>query len=315
MTFDRKKSLTWGKRLIAVVLIMAGVFYGMLVMAEHYPEPIRHGLEDALSQATGKQAKITDLTTSKMVPDVTLRMTGVDILDAKEHTSFAHADRAYFEIPAWRMFLGLHDYLGIEVQGLQIASGFFLPKKLNVDFAGITDPNPDKAPASFVIDGQYNSLPLLVTAEMKRTSSGKKFLYNFSGAFPITFKLGDLEADGIFERGLSDVSFKQIQIVRGDHRAEFFLKNIKTDPMRGMAEGTIEGVEFSGGLSQSDNKVVFTITPKSTKADDIKKVEDFVALVDKDTGLDADKDAFRLSVVKAAELEPDNKKSQKTEKK
>lgn len=297
------KSLTWGKRLTLVVLVLVGLIYLFLSIAERMKEPARLGIQDYLSQLTGHTAEITDLELFELAPDMMFRFHGIDIRDKANHKKvLVHADKFFIAMPAWRMYLGMRAYLGLEVRGLEFATGYLTPKKIDISFAGISDPAPEESKAQFLAEGTYNNQSLLLTAEMQRKVAGKHYIYSFSGTFPFTFKLGSIEASGLFERGMSDVTFKQVQVVRGADRMEFVLKNVKNDPLHGVAAGSINGVEFNGELKKSGDDTLFVLTPVNATDGQSREIEAFLAKLRGDLGLD-ETSAFHLELAGA---HPDN---------
>lgn len=302
---DKKlaKTLTWGKRLILVVLVVAGLIYLFLSLAERMKEPARLGIQDYLAQITGQAAEITDLELFELTPNMMFRFRGIDIRDKGDRKKvLAHADKFFIAMPAWRMYLGMRDYLGLEVRGLQLATGYVTPKKVDIHFAGISDPAPEEDKAQFLAEGVYNGHPLLITAEMQRKVAGKHYIYSFSGTFPFTFKVGSIEASGLFERNLNSVTLKQVQVVRGADRMEFVLKDLKNDPLHGIAEGSVNGIEFNGELKKSGDDIVFVLSPKNATDSQNQEIEQFLSKLRGDLGLN-DASIFHLDL---SSVRPDN---------
>lgn len=280
------KTITWGKRLVLVVLILAGVFYGVLNLAERSKDSIRLGLQDYLSQSTGHVATITDMSTVELSPDMIFKMNGIAIRDKEiSEKTYVSAEKAYISMPFWRMILGSQKYIGIEVQNLEIASGYFLPQKLSISFAGISDPTPDKMPASFLVDGTYNENPVLMTLQMDRQKARKYFLYSFPLSSPFTFKIGNLESDGIMTRGSKGVSLKKVQMILPQDRAEFVFNDISQNPLSGTLEGTINDVPVTGVLDKRDEKSILLLTPKTSDQKSMAAIISFIVAFKSEIGL------------------------------
>lgn len=64
----KSASITWGKRIVLVVIVLAGVFYGILNMAERSKDSIRLGLQDYMEKTTGQKAVITEMSTWNFRP-------------------------------------------------------------------------------------------------------------------------------------------------------------------------------------------------------------------------------------------------------
>ncbi len=299
--------MTWGKRVLLVVLILGAIFYGVLKVAERSTDSMRLGIQDYLASATQNPAEVTELTTVKLIPEVVFRMSGVIIRDKNDDKkTLAKAEKAYFAIPLWKLFLGQKDYIGFEIQGLELASGYILPKKLDLGFFGISDPSPDKGNApSMIVDGHYNGLPLLITGEMTRHPAKKYYLYEFASAFPFTLKLGQTEADGLFTQGFSNISLKQVQLIRGNERAEFVLRDFRPVPVSGSIEGTINDQPFNGSLTTNGDNITLTIVPGANS--DIEKIRSLVGKIEQDIGLEKD-DRLQVEIRDASGKEELNKK-------
>ena len=286
---DKTKSsqtITWGKRLVLVVIILAGMFYGVLNLAERSKDSIRLGLQDYLSQSTGHVATITDMTTVELSPDMVFKMSGIVIQDKDDSKkTLVSVKKAYIAMPFWRMIFGSQKYIGLEVQNLDIASGYILPQKISISFAGISDPSPDKTPPSFLIDGLYNKKPVLVTLQLDRKKANRYFLYSFPLTTPFTFKIGNLESDGIISRGFSGVSLKQVQLTLPKDRAEFVLNDVVQEPISGNFEGTINDVPVNGLLTKLDDIVTLAITPKSYEKKELEAINRFISAFKDEIGL------------------------------
>lgn len=295
-----RKSLTWGKRLVLVILIMGGMVYGVLSLAEKYKEPMRLGLEDYLESVSGQDAEITNLAKLQLTPNVVFGMNGIDIREkGEERKTLLHADKAYISIPFWNLMLGINSYHAFEVKGLKVATGYWMPKKVDISIAGISDKaNTDLAP-TFMIDGTYNNLPVLITAEMNRAAGKKFYKYSFPDDIPVTFKLGDLEGDGIYERGLTSATFKRVQMVKGADRAEFVMRKITLKPLNAEVEGTINDVPFNAVLTKSGQSNLLKIVPETTGPDDLKKIQRLVDAISRDIGWSGNEDELKIEITTA----------------
>lgn len=289
------KSATWGKRLVLTVLILGAVTYGVLVFAARSKEPIRLGLQDYLSDASGHPAEITDMVTVKLAPTIIFRMKGIIIRDKKERgKALLKADHAYVSVPLINMFLGIRSYLGFEIGDLEVASGFFLPQKLSLDFTGVSDPSGGEKAPQFMAVGQYNKQELLLTAEMLRKNRGKKPpVYSFDDIFRVTGKLGLLQGEGVFMRGFTDVSIKDAHFLRDGDEAKFDVTKIETEPLHALFDGTVNDIPFKAELTPH----LVKITPGSDKPEDLKTLGRFFGDVAKDFGVENKPDILKFEIM------------------
>ena len=291
----RKESLTWGKRLVLVIVIMGAIFYGVVSLAQRSTDPLRRGLEDYLTKTTGHIGEITELSEAKLVPLVLFKMTGINIRDAKDPKKiYMHADSAYISTAFWRMMVA-GGFYALEIKGLEIATGYFLPLKIVLDFAGICDPDPAFAPY-LMAQGQYNKLPLLLTMEMERKQSRRGIVYTLGSNSMTSFKLGELEGEAITTRHFNNVSLESARLEKDGMVAEFTANNIDSQPANIDIKGRIEGVGFNALLTGSGDNISLKITPESNDAASLKKIKRFTDAVLKDLGLDGKNFKVRVEI-------------------
>lgn len=305
MTPDwRKNTMTWGKRIVLVLLVMAGLMYLVLSLAARSPESLRKGLEDYLVKSTGHYGEITEMAGVQLVPDVMFDVRGVSVRDREDHDKvYIHAQSAHIGLPLWRMIFGGGTYRVFEIRGLQLATGYLLPKKLSLDFAGITDPDPQSAAALFILDGTYNDRTLLATMEMTRKLTRRGPLYAFASKSLTTFKLGDTEGQGLVSRGLLSVSLEAATVRSGGVTADFTVTGLHEEPLNIGIKGSVEGAGFNVLLTRNGDNVLLSVTPDSDVGVDgciaIKHLvesilEDF-ALIDAPSNFIVDLSALELS--------------------
>lgn len=302
---QRRATATWGKRIILTVLILGGAVYGVLSMAQRSKEPIRLGLQDYMTQATGHPAEITEMVSARLIPDTAFKMKGVVIRDgADKQKTLLKAAQAYIAIPFWQLMTGAGGYLGFEVRDLEAATGYILPQKLTVTFGGISDPSGGRAMPQFIAEGRYNDRDFLMTAEMDRKDRKKKPpIYRFARMFPVTFKLGEFEARGVTVRDFTQLSLKDVKIARGDEQAAFDVSGIDLDKGSASLAGTINGVPFTGSFVTENSLTTLRIAPGSSGPEDIKKIRDFIAVTREDFGLAGEADPILFDIVSPEEPE------------
>lgn len=300
----QRHSLTWGKRLGIVVLIMGAIMWGVLSLAQRSPEALRKGLEDYLTKSTGHRGEITDLAEARLLPTVVFTMRGINIRDYKNPDKiYVHADSAHISTPFWRMMFGAGGFRAMEIKGLEVATGYGLPQKLTVDFAGISDPAPDTAPPHFLFEGTYNALPLLATMEMDR-QTGKDIIYTQSSKAFTTFKLGESEGEGILERHLTSVSLEAARIERGGMAAEFTAQDVHKSPPDSRIKGNVDGAPFNAVLTGTGENMLLKITPESSDPAGLATIRRFVDLVMGDLGLLGDDAPLRVEIAGMTKAPP-----------
>lgn len=282
----RKKSLTWGKRLTLVVIILFGLIYGVLSLAERSKDALRQGFEAQLMKATGYQAHITDMVTADLVPTVSFRMKGITLQD-KENPDKTVLDikQAYIATSFFSMMTGVGKYYGLEFKDVDIASGLLFPKKTSLKFAGVSDPSPVTAPATFLVDGTYNDLPLLLTAELQRKIKSRGPFYSLADSFPVTFKLGPSEGTAMYKRGFLDAGLYDGLLTRDGHELRFKIELEDDEPLKIKALGALDGVHFNAELTKTGEDKLLKISSESQKENDLTGLKKFMEAFLKDLGL------------------------------
>lgn len=303
----RGHSITWGKRLVIVVLIMAAALYGVFSLAQRSKEPLRKGLEDYLSNASDQRGEITDLATARLVPDVAFDMRGVNIRDKADGDKvYVHADIIRVAVPLWRMLTGFVQYYALQVVNLETATGFFLPEKLSVSFGGISDPDPEKSSPQFLVEGTYNDLPLLATMEMARRSTGKGPLYSFGNKALVTFKLGETEGEGFVTRHFASVSLESIELRSHGIKALLTAEDLHKEPLDIKLKGSIEGIDINGDLTKSGEDILLRLNPVTEPtAAQAETLQKFVNAISGDLGLSGDTKKLRVEIAGATTNTPE----------
>lgn len=269
----------------------------VLSYAERNLEPIRMGLEDYLTQSTGQIAQITSMTKVELVPYTAFGLKGLSLRSRDEaDKTLLTAEKIYVSLPLRTLLLGSMDYYALQAENVEIASSVFLPEKLLLSFAGISDKTPDDGPASLIAEGRYNGQELLLTAALEREAGKKFYIYHFGKQSAVTFKLGEIEGYGVFKR--SKQSLGNITLTRGPHRAIFSVDNIFSEDSLSL-DGTINGVAFTGTVEKRGDQKILKIIPVYTEKDDDKRVLNFIKIISKDIAID-DKADFIIEVDDAA---------------
>lgn len=287
-----RKTMTIGSRIATVIVVLILLVIGVLKLAERSEEPLRLGVQDFLSKLTGGQAEITEMPKSELFPEIIFHVKGVVVREQeKKDKSLITAEDGYLAIDFWRSFLGFSRFNAFEIRNLKISSGYLFPAKMDLVFAGISDPPPHEISPVLLLEGAYNKLPLMVTIEMRRHGQEKP-KYDFGKVVPMTFKLGTLEASAYMERKFDSVGFEKITAVRGPHKAIFAMTEIKNDPLLMKANGTLDDVPFSAELTKQDKIKTLVITTSEPE-----KITKFMDLVRHDFGIDKDSKTFIINIL------------------
>lgn len=301
-----RTSITWGKRIVLTLLILAAAVYGVLSLAERSGDSIRLGLQDYLTRATGHEAEITELVKPQLTPHVDFRAKGIVIRDKDNRDkALAKAESARVALPLWRVLAGLPRYMAFEVRNLELATGYMTPAKMTVGFAGISDPLPEEKPAQLLIEGRYNDRELLVTAELERNRARRHYVYHLGGVFSFTFKLGAAEGTGLYHRRMTDALLEHVVLTRDGSELEMTVTLTGDEAVPATAEGTINGVAFNARLTKSGDDRALTITPATAGETDLPTIQTFVDALAQDLALTGkETDGLKIIVTPKTNTEP-----------
>jgi hypothetical protein len=298
----KSASITWGKRIVLVVIVLAGVFYGILNMAERSKDSIRLGLQDYMEKTTGQKAVITEMSTVELSPDIECRMGGIIIKDRNDDDkTLLSIEKAYVGMPFLGMAIGQKSYIGFEIQNADIASGFFFPKKMMVSFAGISDPMPDTKDPYFLAEGRYNDRDAMISFRLNRKADNDRYLYSVPSLSGFTFKIGETEASGLVRQELFKVSLENLVVTNGPYRADLNIRNISKKTGDAAVEGSINSIPVKGSLNLSGENIVLTIDPQTENTKDIQEVNKFAQQVREDLGIVDGQGGFQIKTLKPNE--------------
>lgn len=304
-----QKSLSAGKRIFLVILVMAGVMITVLKLAESSKDPLRLGLQDYLVKATGHPSEITSLQRSKLFPDIDFVAEGIVVRDgANRERTLVTVENAAIAMPFWKRFLGVADYRALSFRNVAIATGYVLPKKIELTFAGISASADLSVPAFFVIDGRYNNRDILMTAEMRRHGESRP-TFDFAKSFPVTFKIGNSEAMGTLERKGGKTGFEELEVRTGKHKAILHFPDIKINPLSATFKGEMENIVFDGSINRDSGKTVVTINMIEGDAGPVKEL---ISSLKEDLGLEDDS-FVKITLNSAADKPAETSQEEKSE--
>lgn len=280
-----------------MLIILAGIFYGILNLAERSKDSIRLGLQDYLAKAFGQNAIITDMTTVELSPDMVFRMNGVLLHDKDDSKkTLVSIEKAYIGMPFIHMLTGRRNYIGLEIQNAKIASGYMFPQKMEISFAGISDIAPGQKPAVFLLEGRYNSKDILATLDLVRKNDKNRYLYAMPSTSGMTFKIGSIEATGVVKQSFVSLDVSQINMSVAGKSASFDMKDIQKNPVAGTLSGNIEGHVVDGLLTKTGENIVLAISAKTSDSKELDDIHAFIESFKKELGIEGNNTRFQIKL-------------------
>lgn len=272
-------------------------------MAERSKDSIRLGIQDYLQKATGHKATITDMVSVELSPNMAFLMKGIILQDINDDKKvFLKIEEANIAKPFLSVLTGRQNYLSLSTKGVEIASGYVFPLKMNISFAGISDPEPSQKPAFFVVDGIYDAKNILLTLELERKATKKHYLYSVPKISPFTFKIGNVEAEGTLHKNFSDISFLDVSLRNECGQGHIDIENVGFNPVSGNLTGHINDIPVKGSLTSSGDDMSLMINPISDEKNQ-KIVQDFIQSIKKDLAIEKDNTKFKIQFISKQENE------------
>lgn len=193
-----------------VTLILFLAMAGSLKLVERYPNPLKQGLEDFLSQRTSTNASIEIVETIKFFPDII-----IDLRDIKLHNrvnaAIVDLNIAHFvaKAPLWSVFINAGYLTHLDIEDLTSASGFIAPHKIQADnISLLSHDGPEQYGHFLQVTGRYDSKPL--SLEVKIDKKGKN--YKIPANMPFSLQIGNTNLNATIYRTGRDMQMGNILI-------------------------------------------------------------------------------------------------------
>ena len=217
--FNKKLFL---KRLLIRVPIFLIVVYFLLVMSlkmiVRYPESLRAGLEDYVSQASNTRASINTLEHITFHPHVDIRMRDITF-HSGQNAADIKMEVEYAEIasPFWSVMTPVKRLKNLKVENAEIAAGYIFSYKMFIEELGIINKEgPDQYGSFMRATGKYADKDMVLEAGLVQD---KKFYY-LSENVPFSISIGDVKANGQLVRKFSGQWLENVVVQRGDKVSE-----------------------------------------------------------------------------------------------
>ncbi|NCC21049.1 MAG: hypothetical protein EOM26_01140 [Alphaproteobacteria bacterium] len=159
-------------------------------------DPLREGLEQFFSQATGGYAKIEELNNMSIYPVAEIDFSGLTIGGGGGSAPVLTLGRGVVSMRFWDVLLSRDYLVNFALENLRIAPGELGPGELFVEKAGIR--NDDGETPFLFVDGSYNARPLYARfplVEKPNRALGHLYAMDRSGG-KFEVHIGDLFAQG-----------------------------------------------------------------------------------------------------------------------
>lgn len=223
MTEDQKRRLIkLGKFLgIKLPIFFVIIFILMILtlkLVERYPDPLREGFQEYLSNTYGTNATIGKLEKIQFFPVVNVHATNVTMHN-RSNAALVEMSIESFKVsaPFWSLFLNTGRLYELEIKGLLANKGFILPKEIKVEALEIINRDgPNQYGAFLIANGTYDNQKISFEAELHKKENG----YSIPKKIPYALGLGQTEVTGqIFRKGQNIQTLNTVLSV-GDKNSE-----------------------------------------------------------------------------------------------
>lgn len=204
-----KKPLKWMLvRLPFLVVIAIAMMIATLKLVERYPQELRVGFEQFLSDSSGTNASIGKLSHVKFIPNFDLSAQDITMHDRNNAANISmEAKNIEMSAPIWSMFFGGSRINKLHVESLIADEGLMSPKSVQFDTVDIIDKNGPEQYGSFLIaNGLYDGQKLSVEIEIKKLKNG----YKVPKSFPFSVRIGSSKLNASLLKGFSKVWLKTV---------------------------------------------------------------------------------------------------------
>lgn len=202
-----KKLIKWLLIRLPLVFVLAFLLMvASLKLVERYPEPLREGFEEYMSNASGTNATIGHVERISFFPNVDISIKEVTMHD-KDNAAIVKMEikSAEFSSPFWSMFGGSNRINTLSINDLKAVAGQITPLDITLDSVKIEDKQGPEQYGSFLImSGEYAGQKLYVEAELEKVNSG----YKIPKEVAFSIQLGQSALNASLLKGFSALIMK-----------------------------------------------------------------------------------------------------------
>jgi hypothetical protein len=221
--------------IIGLVMVLA------LKMVERYPNPLREGFEEYLSESSGTNVSLGKMEEFAFIPDLHLKASGVTY-HARGNAAnvLLSVEEAELSAPFVSVFFSLNQLNTVSVSNLEAKEGFLLPKALTIETMDIVQKDGPEQYGSFLTArGTYSGQDMFLEAELQNEDEH----YTVPQLVPFSLTIGDATLGAGFYKGRNTLELKNAVYRTGDFESEagdyVLVKSgeyIKKNPLQCMLE-------------------------------------------------------------------------------
>jgi hypothetical protein len=200
------KWLFW--RIPVALMVLCAVLIVALKIVEGYPDPLRQGFEQYLTQATGRNATIGVLEEIKFFPNFILQANNIT---AHNRANAAEIDLEIEQVkinaPFSSVFFARRKINEFTLKNLTAQKNMFGPKEMMIDTADIVLREEGDNPGSFIVaQGRYGVDDFYLEAQLE----AGKYNYKIPVNLPFLIQVGTYSVASSFKRKMSYVALENL---------------------------------------------------------------------------------------------------------
>ncbi|MEM8833838.1 MAG: hypothetical protein AAGB32_04780 [Pseudomonadota bacterium] len=221
-----KKERTRGQKFLRFLLItfpiiciiLGIVFVGALKMVERFPEPLKQGFEQYLSETTQTNASIEKIESFAFIPDVNISFKNLKLHDRSNAANISmQADHIAMQLPFWSVFFSGSNLKNIKIENMSSENGVLLPLAMDgVDLSIVEEEGPDQFGSFIKVTGLYGGQPLEAEVQIQKAEEG----YKIPSDIPFSVKLGQSSLNGIIQKNIASIELKNAVFEKANQKAE-----------------------------------------------------------------------------------------------
>ncbi|MCI5059878.1 MAG: hypothetical protein MRY79_02275 [Alphaproteobacteria bacterium] len=200
----KEKFLKWlFIRVPLVTLILFIILAGSLKLVERYPDPLKEGLEQFLSQRTNTNASIEILDHVQFFPNIIISLKNIKLHNRQNAAIIdLEIDEFFARSPLWSIFFNTRYIRDLKIKNLHSIAGFMTPKASHFDEISINTLNGPEQYGSFIEgNGTYDAQD--TTFQIRIEKKGQN--YKIPSAFPFSLQIGKTDLNATMVRKGSDM--------------------------------------------------------------------------------------------------------------
>lgn len=215
----RRKLIKWVFWRIPIALMIIGaILIGALKIVEGYPDPLRQGFEQYLSEATGRNATIGTLEEIKFFPNFIVHAKNITVHNLQNAAIIdLEIEDIKINAPFSTVFLGSKKINDLSLVNLKANKDMFGPHAVEIESAGIVvKDGPEQFGSFLVADGLYGARPASFEAQL----DFGKYNYRIPSKINFSTKISDYGVSASLKRNLRNVTIENTVLSVADKRSQ-----------------------------------------------------------------------------------------------